>query len=44
MIGKTHLPFKLRTNLGMKKVFFTVNIYWFLNALQVIILLSVDIE
>lgn len=44
MIGKMHLPFKLRTSLGMKEVFFTVNIYCFLNALGVIIFLSVDIE
>lgn len=39
-----YLLFKLRTSLGMEEMFFTVNFYWFLNALEVVILFAVDIE
>lgn len=42
--GKMYLLFKLRTSLGMEEMFFTVNFYWFLNALEVVILFAVDIE
>jgi len=50
MIGKIQISgnmcllSKPRTSLRMEEMFFTVNFYWFLKALGVVILILVNIE